>query len=76
MASRIMHLAISYELEKVLSIKDKNRFCIGHLLPDAVLSANKWEINTHFVEIFDKGKRKHFNFHEFFDKYKKEIISG
>lgn len=75
MASRIMHLAISYELEKVLSIKDKNRFCIGHLLPDAVLSANKWEINTHFVEIFDKGKRKHFNFYEFFDKYKKEIIS-
>lgn len=75
MASRIMHLSIAYELAKILPIRDKNRFFIGHLLPDAVLSANKWEINTHFVEIFDKGKRKHFNFYEFFDRYKKEIVS-
>lgn len=75
MASRIMHLSIAYELAKILPIRDKNRFFIGHLLPDAVLSANKWEINTHFVEMFDTGKRKHFNFYVFFDKWKKEIVS-
>ena len=46
MASRIMHLAISYELEKVLSIKDKNRFCIGHLLPDVCLMKLKLLLMT------------------------------
>lgn len=49
MASRIMHIAIAAQLENILPIKDKNRFFIGHILPDAVLSANKRDVNTHFL---------------------------
>lgn len=75
MASRIMHIAIAAQLENILPIKDKNRFFIGHILPDAVLSANKRDVNTHFSEIFDNGKRKHFDYCEFFDRYKNDILS-
>lgn len=76
MASRIMHLAIASQLEKVLPISDSNRFRVGHILPDSVLSVDKWKINTHFVEIFDNGKRKHFDFYKFFARYKKEILTN
>ena len=75
MASRLMHLSIASQLERVLPIKDKNRFRIGSILPDAVLSANKWEVNTHFVDIYDNGAKKHFDFYRFFDRYEKEILS-
>lgn len=75
MASRIIHIAIANELEKILPVKDKNRFLIGHLLPDAVLSANKREVNTHFVDIYDNGSKKHFDSYSFFDRYAKEILS-
>ncbi len=75
MASRVMHIAVASQLEKILPIKDKNRFFIGHILPDAVLSANKHDVNTHFTEIFENGKRKHFDYYEFFDRYKNEILS-
>lgn len=74
MASRVMHIAVASQLEKILPIKDKNRFFIGHILPDAVLSANKHDVNTHFTEIFENGKRKHFDYYEFFDRYKNEIL--
>ncbi|MEF2796778.1 MAG: hypothetical protein U0M95_02045 [Ruminococcus sp.] len=45
MASRIMHLAVAYELERKLSISDRNRFEIGQILPDAVLSVDKKAVN-------------------------------
>lgn len=81
MASRLMHLSIASQLEKVLPIKDKNRFRIGSILPDAVISADKKEINSHFIEIFDGsaifggGERKHFDFYGFFDVFGDMIMS-
>ncbi len=65
MASRIMHLAVAYELERKLSISDRNRFEIGQILPDAVLSVDKKALNSHFIELFDGGKRKYFDFYGF-----------
>ncbi|MGN0602281.1 MAG: hypothetical protein ACI4I7_06190 [Oscillospiraceae bacterium] len=75
MASRLIHVAIAYELEKTLPIKNKNRFLIGHILPDAVLSANKRDINTHFIDIYDNGSKKHFDSQKFFNRYRKEALS-
>lgn len=34
MASRVLHLAVLEELAKQTSIKDKNRFRLGCVLPD------------------------------------------
>lgn len=70
-----MHLAVACELEKALPIKDRNRFRIGHILPDAVISADKRKKNTHFSDLFDNGRRKHFDFYKFFALYEREILS-
>ncbi len=35
MASRVLHLAVLEEIMKQISIKDKNRFRLGCILPDA-----------------------------------------
>lgn len=75
MASRLMHLAVSQRLEKVLPIKNVNDFRVGQILPDAVLSADKTEVNSHFIKVFDGGKRKVFDFLAFYDRYEREIIS-
>lgn len=70
-----MHLAVAYELERKLSISDKNRVEIGQILPDAVLSVDKKALNSHFIELFDGGKRKHFDFYGFFGRFKDEVMS-
>ncbi len=75
MASRLMHLAVSHELEKALSIRNVNDFRVGQILPDAVLSADKKEVNSHFIKLLDGGKRKVFDFIAFYDRYKREILS-
>lgn len=76
MASRIIHLAIAKCLGEVLQIKYKNRFYIGHILPDAVISADKRKVNSHFIEVFDNGRKKHFDFYAFYERYKDKIPSN
>lgn len=75
MASRIIHLAIAKQLGEALQIEDKNRFYIGHILPDAVLSADKRKVNSHFIDVFDGGRKKHFDFYAFHERYKENIPS-
>lgn len=75
MASRLMHLAVCRELERVLPIKNANDFRVGQILPDAVLSADKKAVNSHFAKILHNGKRKVFDFAAFYDRYKREIPS-
>ena len=75
MASRLMHLAACYGLEKQLGIKNKQRFRIGQILPDAVLHADKQKVNTHFITHYaENGKKyKWFDQDAFYDKFKNEI---
>lgn len=75
MASRLMHLAVSQGLERVLPIRNANDFRVGQILPDAVLSADKKEVNSHFIKILDNGKSKVFDFIAFYDRYKREVLS-
>ena len=72
MASRIMHLCISKELEKIIQIENVNNFRIGHILPDAVISADKKQVNTHFIKDFEeKGKYyKIFDYYGFYDRFR------
>ncbi len=76
MASRIIHLAIAKQLGNILPITDKNRFFVGSILPDAVLNADKRNVGSHFVEVFDEGRKKHYNFNAFYERYKDKIPSG
>lgn len=73
MASRLMHIAVCSQLEKVLDIKDLNRFRVGQILPDAILSKNKADFNTHFTKTYDNNSRKIMDFSDFFEKYKEKI---
>ena len=73
MASRILHLSVSRELERYIEIKDKNRFAIGHILPDAMVSKSKFDFNTHFSRISPDGTKKVMDFGDFYERFKEEI---
>lgn len=72
MASRIMHLCLAEELEKVIKIRNRNNFRIGHILPDAVMTADKKQVNTHFIRNFEEKGRyyKIFDHYGFYDRFK------
>lgn len=76
MASRIMHLALSYQLERIIFPKNVNNFRIGCILPDAVISGDKKQANTHFIVNFEKeGKYyKYFDFYGFYEQFKDEFL--
>lgn len=70
-----MHLAIAKLLEDEIPIKDKNRFSVGHILPDAVINADKKDVGSHFIENFDQNTKKHFDFYAFYERYKSKLLS-
>ncbi len=46
MASRVMHLAITDCVSKIYKCRDKNRFRLGSVLPDAAVAGNShWKIS-------------------------------
>ena len=51
MASRIMHLAIGKQLEKHIEIKDIERFRLGQILPDAIISNRGVPFNMPFLQL-------------------------
>lgn len=70
-----MHLAIAKQLEDQIPIRDENRFFIGHILPDAVIGADKKDVGSHFIENFDKNTKKHFDFYAFYERYNAILLS-
>lgn len=56
MASRLLHLAVLEELMKDIPIKDRNRFCMGCILPDAY-NPKVPKSDSHF-KIYVCGKSK------------------
>lgn len=75
MASRLMHIANAYILEKELKVNDVINFRVGHLLPDAVISCDKKKVNTHFISNINNGSRKMFDFTAFYNRYKHKILT-
>ena len=76
MASRIMHLCISRELEGIIQSNDANKFRIGHILPDAVIRADKKQVNTHFIRNFEENGKyyKIFDYYGFYDRFQDVIL--
>ena len=76
MASRVIHLAVAYELAGRLDIKDTGRFFFGHLLPDMIVGEYEYRLRTkkqtHFYTLLDNG-RKTYDFLRFYDDYKDKL---
>ncbi|SDB21917.1 hypothetical protein SAMN02910317_01108 [Ruminococcaceae bacterium FB2012] len=64
MASRIIHLAVSKLLADNYDVGDKNLFCLGSVLPDAVAKER-----SHFFKFFDGGTRKTYDLTGFRNRY-------
>lgn len=73
MASRIMHLAISKQLEKYIEVKDIDRFRIGQILPDAVISNQEVPFNSHYRKSVCNNSKMIMDFSSYFRDYEREI---
>lgn len=71
MASRIIHYAITKELLKYYKVKDKNRFYLGSILPDASISQNR---ETHFNKYLDNDTKKTHDLTLFRKKYLDKML--
>lgn len=69
MGSRIMHLAISYQIAERFSITDKQAFLLGGIAPDAVSPKDL----SHFYEGEHHNFTRKIAYESFYDKYSSEI---
>ena len=69
MASRLLHYLIASELAERQEIKDKNRFCIGALLPDLSGHEDGSYNTAHFWVELEKENKKGINWLLFRDRY-------
>lgn len=76
MASRVIHLAVAYELAARNDIKDTARFYFGHMLPDMVMGEYEVRLplkqQTHFYTLLPSG-RKTYDFMAFYNDYKDKL---
>ncbi|MBO6141668.1 MAG: hypothetical protein J6O40_07745 [Ruminococcus sp.] len=76
MASRVIHLAVAYELAARLDIKDKERFFFGHVLPDMIMGEYEYRLpakkKTHFYTLLENG-RKTYDFYRFYEDYRDKL---
>lgn len=77
MASRLTHLSISRCIEQQIYISDINRFRLGHILPDAVVNADKSKVNTHFVTSCEINRKimKVMDFFAFYNRFADRIMN-
>lgn len=69
MASRILHLAVAEEIMKQVNIKDKNRFRLGCILPDAYNS----RADSHLKMFVCGNSKRTYDLDRFISLYKNEI---
>ncbi|MGN0638659.1 MAG: hypothetical protein ACI4J0_09840 [Huintestinicola sp.] len=72
MASRIMHLAMGIELCRVCEINDRDRFLVGMLLPDTVITGDKKTAGTHYDRMTDE-LHKVMDFSLFYSEFEEKI---
>ena len=73
MASRLLHYLIASELAERQKIKDKNRFCIGALLPDLSGYEDGSYNTAHFWVELEKENKKGINWLLFRDRYAEQM---
>ena len=64
MAQRLIHLLFCEKVMEKIEVKDKNRFVLGNLLPDAY-TGKEIRKATHYVTEMDEGKTAYFGFDQF-----------
>ena len=69
MASRILHLAVAEEIMKQVNIKDKNRFRLGCILPDAYNQRS----DSHLKMFVCGNSKKTYDLDKFISLFKNEI---
>ena len=74
MASRIMHLAMGTELCRICEINDRDRFLVGMLLPDAIITGDKKTSGTHYDRMTDES-HKVMDFSLFYSEFEERIQS-
>lgn len=74
MASRLMHIAISCQLERLLDIQDVNRFRVGHILPDSIIHGKESHADAHFKKSTADGRRM-MDFADFFKCYQHKVLT-
>ncbi|MBP0956448.1 MAG: hypothetical protein J5997_03665 [Oscillospiraceae bacterium] len=74
MASRIMHLAMGTELCRASEINDRDRFLVGMLLPDAIITGDKKTAGTHYDRMTDEC-HKVMDFSLFYSEFEERIQS-
>ncbi len=74
MASRLMHIAISCQLERLLDIQDVNRFRVGHILPDSIIHGKESHADAHFKKSTADGRRM-MDFADFFKRYQHKVLT-
>lgn len=73
MASRLLHYLIASELAERQEIKDKNRFCIGALLPDLSGHEDGSYNTAHFWVQLEKENKKGINWLLFRERYAEQM---
>ncbi|MDD6631264.1 MAG: hypothetical protein SOT58_04440 [Agathobacter sp.] len=76
MAQRTIHMLFATKLTDKVDIKDKNRFFIGSILPDAYINHEDRD-KTHFIKRIQQldYKINYIDFGEFYKKYCNKIMS-
>lgn len=69
-----MHLAMGTELCRVCEINDRDRFLVGMLLPDAIITGDKKTAGTHYDRMTDEC-HKVMDFSLFYSEFEERIQS-
>lgn len=72
MAQRTIHMLLALMVSQRTKIKDPARFFLGNLLPDS-FSLPENRKKAHFIKHIESENTVYFDFHAFFEKYKRDI---
>ena len=70
MAQRAIHYLFGTILSEHIELKDKKRFLLGHVIPDAI---EKYDRNKSHFETRTDGM-EYYDFHDFYEKYQNLIF--
>lgn len=69
-----MHLAMGRELLRQMQMENSERFLIGMLLPDAIISGDKKTLGTHYDRMTD-STHKVMDFYRFYDEFEDKMLT-
>lgn len=74
MAQRTIHMLFAVLLADKLELKDKNRFFLGSLLPDAYINQEDRQI-SHFIKYISDENCLYFDFYDFSMRFNNKVLT-